>query len=599
MRLRHSLLLILLGFSLVATAAMDLVGGLMLHAAMRRQATEHLLRESEFLVRHLGHELTLPGEDLPVLVGSLASALDVRVTIVDPEGVVIADSDVPTHELADLDNHGDRPEIREALDRGTGSSERMSATLGVSLSYLARALHGPGGSAGVLRLALPTSRLEKGAGSLRLTYDVMALGALLLLGGLAYLLTGRALRPMEKIARAADRAASGGYSKSLARTAGSVEIQALGASMDRMRKALLQRIEELAGQHRMLDAILSGMSEGLLVVDSGRRVILANAAIRRSLGLGESHVEGRMMAEVIRDPVVGGAFMTTLEERKECRRPVDLTFPSERSFELLVEPLDSPEGGAPWAIGIFVDVTRLKALEQVRRTFVADFSHEMRTPLASVQAAIETIEDDSGMAEADRSHFFEILRRNLDRIRGLLEHLTDLSSIETGAIPLHRESVILSDVVLDVLASLQTSARSAGVRLTSTVPEDLRIEADRRRLDQILLNVIENAIKFNRAGGSVEIGATLDGDRIRVRVVDSGPGIPAAERDRVFQRFYRMDRSRSGATTPGRGLGLAIVKHLMRLHSGTAHAEDGPAGGTSIVLTFPVSDPALQVEPEP
>lgn len=590
MRLRHRLLLVLIGFSVIATVVMDQAGTAVLRANMRRSSIHRLHRESELIVRLLGTKITSPSTDLSSLVRNIAADLAVRVTVVDPSGVVVADSEVADENLSDLDNHLHRPEIQEALARGSGSSERFSDTLGFSLTYYAVTLHSFGDRTGILRLSLPTARLEEGIGSLRVTFDLMVLGSFLALTGLAYVVIGRVLKPMETIARAADRVASGAYERSLAGSRGGPEIQALAASMDRMRRVLLERIAQLAEQHRLLDTVLSGMSEGLLVVDSSRRVILANGAIRRALALEDTDLEGRLMAEVIRDPIVGETFGRTLEDHLECRRRVELTFPAERVFELLVEPLETPDGESVGAIGIFMDVTRLSALEQVRSTFVADLSHEMRTPLSSVHAAIETLEDDGGLTGEERARFLEILRRNVERIRSLLEDLADLSRIETGAIPLELEPVTLSQVVAEVLNSLQSKAGAAGVSLSSQVDPGLRLQADRRRLDQILINVVENAIKYNRPGGHVKVLGSIGEGGITVRVEDSGEGIPPDQRERVFQRFYRVDRGRS-REAGGRGLGLSIVKHLMRMHGGTVRAEDGLRGGTAMVLTFPPPAP--------
>ena len=596
MSLRHRLLAILAGFSIAATLVMDQVGSSILASAVRRIAGERLERESDLLARQLAPLYFGDPATLDRRAREAASDLAVRVTIVDGTGKVISDSSVPAADLPSVENHLQRPEIQQALARGAGKAERLSGTLGERHSYFARAIHGPDGRTGVLRLSLPTAELEAGVGTLRVLASLTVMASFLVLTALAYLLIGRVVRPMERIARAADRVASGGYEHSLAGSGGrGREVQALAASMDRMRRALLERVAQVAEQHKLLDTVLAGMREGLLVIDTNRRVILANAAIRRVLALGDAELAGRMMAEVIRDPEVGEAFSSTLTRRQMSRRRVDLAFPMERSFELVVEPLDAPDGEPVGAIGIFVDVTRLLALEQVRSTFVADLSHEMRTPLASIHAAIETIEDDRTMSEEERERFFGILRRNVERIRALIEDLTDLSRIETGAIPLDPESITLAEIVREVLGSLQSQAAEHGVTLVSKVTPDLRLNADRRRLDQILMNVVENAVKFNRPGGSVELSSELAGQEIRIRVADTGEGIPVADRERVFQRFYRVDRSRSRAAG-GRGLGLAIVKHLMRLHGGTVHAEDNTGGGTVMVLTFPVTGPALDVK---
>jgi two-component system phosphate regulon sensor histidine kinase PhoR len=396
--------------------------------------------------------------------------------------------------------------------------------------------------------------------------------------------------PVERIAAAADRVASGRLETPLHSGGGAAEVDALAASLGRMRETLLAQIRAADEERRLLDTVLSGMREGLLAIGADGRVILANASLRRDLGLGEADLKGRPLVEVLRDPEAGEAFARTLDGRVESRVGLTVRFPAERTFELLVAPLDAPDGRPLGAMGIFLDVTRLQALERLRREFIADVSHEMRTPLASLKAAVENLEGAAGAEEADRSRFLAVVRRNAERMGALLDDLTDLSLIETGAITLHVELVGVREAVGDVLAALSGRATSRRIDLSVEAPAELKVSADRRRLDQILVNVVDNAIKFNRPGGGVRIRAWADpAGGALVAVEDTGPGIQPPELEKVFQRFYRRDPSRS-REAGGTGLGLAIVKHLMRLHGGSVHAENRAEGGARIVLRFPRPD---------
>ncbi|HXI02870.1 MAG TPA: histidine kinase dimerization/phospho-acceptor domain-containing protein, partial [Candidatus Saccharimonadales bacterium] len=475
MTTRHRILLGLLAYCLLATVAADMAGTALFRSRIRALATDRLQVESALLVRRLGPALEDPSANLQALVTDIAADLRLRLTVMGPQGTVLADSSVPASQLGEMDNHLDRPEIREARETGSGHSSRQSATLGVSMSYFARSLQGPGGRIGFLRLAVPTADLEAGLPAMRLTADLMVLGVLMAGSLLVYLLSLRVLRRVHWLTRTAGRIASGAHDLPATTLGGGPDIEALGAAMDRMRRALLDRIAELTGQHEMRDAVLAGMREGLLVVDTQRQVILANAALGEYLDLRGTPPAGRHLAEVIRDPLVFDAYKRTLEEREECRPRVELSFPAERIFDLLVEPLDTPDGKPLGAIGIFLDTTRTQVLERVRRTFVSDLSHEMRTPLASIAAAVETLEEAGPLSAEENANLLAILTRNVARLKALLEDLTDLSKIETGAITLDPEPVVLAEMVGDVFVSLGALAEAAGVRLLSEVPRDLRI----------------------------------------------------------------------------------------------------------------------------
>ncbi len=596
MRLRHRILALLLGFSVVAVVAADLAQRSGLRASIPSLVRERLEVESELIAGEARADLLAEGADAHAVARRLGSRLGARVTLFDRDGAVIADSRVPAGDGAAPGIERDSPEVREALRRGTGISTRFDAEEGESVSYFARVVHGADGRALCLRLGVGIGALEDEGSASRLRADLALLAILAGLVALVHVLTRRALEPLHRMAQAADDVARGDSARSLSGSGNGHELTALGSSLDRMRRALLARIAGLVEEQKVRDTVLSGMSEGLLVVDVSRRVLLANAAIRRAMALGEGDLTGRSLAEVVRDPDVGGAFARTLAERREHRCRVDIDLPAERTFELLVEPLVGEDGAPLGAIGLFVDVTRLQALERIRSTFVSDLSHEVRTPLASIGAAVETLADGEDMTAEGRARFLAILKRNVERIRVLLEELTDLSRIETGSVRLELETLAPEDCVREVLASLAGMAEPGGLSLTMDVPSDLRMRADRRRLDQILMNVVENAIKFNRPSGQVHVSArTVDGG-IRMRVEDTGEGIPEAEREKIFMRFYRVDRSRT-REAGGRGLGLAIVKHLVRLHGGSVSAEERPGGGTAIVLTFPASGPAPDAAP--
>ncbi len=364
------------------------------------------------------------------------------------------------------------------------------------------------------------------------------------------------------------------------------EMVELTASVDRMRDVLLGRIDEAELDRRLMDSAIAGLREGILVVDAGKRLVFMNDAMGRILDVHGHPAEGAPLAQLIWERSVLDAYGEALSGSAEVRRRVDL--PGGRQFELTVTAFSGDEGPSSGAIGLFFDVTRLQALEQVRTEFVADISHELRTPITSVRAAAETLQSGMAREPGEAERFLDIVTKNVSRMEAILQDLAALSKIETGAIKLSRSHVDLLGAISEVAASIGPRAASRGIEIKTQVTPGLALWADRRRLDQILLNLLDNAVKFNRKGGSIWISARRGEGVVHLQIEDTGEGIPPDALERVFHRFYRVDRARS-KETPGAGLGLAIVKHLVRLHGGTIRAENRETSGTRIVLEMPAA----------
>jgi two-component system phosphate regulon sensor histidine kinase PhoR len=274
-----------------------------------------------------------------------------------------------------------------------------------------------------------------------------------------------------------------------------------------------------------------------------------------------------------------------LLEGREIEEAIVRASDSGRSFELHVTPLPAP-GGAGGALVLFFDITRQEALENVRRDFVANVSHELRTPLTSIKAFVETLLDGGLEDEENRRKFLEIIRKHAGRMEDLIDDLTDLSQIETGGVALAFEEVDAGAVAREVADQLAHRHAALGVSVAVEIPSPFPLVADRRRLEQILVNLIDNAIKFSRPGGEVTVRGRIVEGRPTLQVVDRGVGIPSDSLEKVFHRFYRVDKARS-REVGGTGLGLAIVKHLMRLHDGVVRLESELGRGSTFTLEFP------------
>jgi two-component system, OmpR family, phosphate regulon sensor histidine kinase PhoR len=397
-------------------------------------------------------------------------------------------------------------------------------------------------------------------------------------------------RQIESLTSQVDATPTDGTHRALVVT-GSDSAGDLASALTRLVAELAGRVEDGQRESRLLQSVVVAMKEGMVVLGDDRKIRIANDAFRQLFRTPFDPV-GRLLAEVVRDPAVFRELQAALPPGAEIRETLLHLPGSGRSFELRVSPvagnsLDEPAG----ALVLFFDVTRLEALERVRREFVADVSHELRTPLTSIKAFVESLIDERLVDRDESLRFLEIVRKHADRMGALIDDLTDLSLIETGAVALDLAPLDAWEVARDVLAQFGFRAHAAGVEIRLELPSPFPLIADRRRLEQVLVNLVDNAIKFNRKGGVVRIAGSVAEGRPRITVEDTGVGIPPDALEQVFHRFFRADKARS-RELGGTGLGLAIVKHLMRLHEGEVSVVSELGRGATFTLEFPPQPPS-------
>ena len=361
---------------------------------------------------------------------------------------------------------------------------------------------------------------------------------------------------------------------------------------------------------KLFEATMNGMREGLIVVDKDMRVVASNAAAHRLFNLSRGKLDAQRLTELTRNSAIYSAFLDALKGKERSDVRVETHGPERLVFDLRVVPLTNsngkPERSAPQAegaLGVFIDITRLERLEQVRQEFLSNVSHELRTPLTAMLAFIETLEAGAIDDKEASQRFLSIIRKNAVRMHELIDDTLELSAIESGNVKVRAELIELAPIVNDVIASLATKASAQGIVVSSAVAGDAMVYADARRLEQMLTNLVENGIKFNREHGAVTISYEADtetaahersliaGRRSRIKVQDSGEGIPAQHLERLFERFYRADRARS-REMGGTGLGLAIVKHLARAHGGEVTVTSEVGKGSTFTIELPGSDKA-------
>jgi len=466
-----------------------------------------------------------------------------------------------------------------AQERAFGKSLRMSDTKKERFYYLARRVT-PSNATAMVRLALPEAHVRQTQGTFLLSAIGLSLVSLLAISALSYFGTLLLIRPVERIANAAESVAGGEFDYSVPRVS-THELDRLSVSISNMRDSLVNKIGELETRQALFDSMVSGMRGGVIVLDQTGTIRLANQAALPILRV-ESEPTGRPLAQVVRNQELAGLVATTLEDGVERNQRIRSPGDAERYFDVYISPLVStqnPENAG--ALVLLYDITRIEALEELRKKFVANLSHELRTPLTSIQAAASTLVDGAIDDDLVRDRFLGTITRNAERMTALLSDLTDLSRIETGAISLKKEPVDVCSVIRDVAEQLEPKFAHLNLGIEFEIEQPLVLSVDPIRFEQIIVNLLDNAMKFNREGGWVRI----TGSGKMLRVSDSGPGIPEKNRSKIFHRFFRLDPARS-LRPGGTGLGLAIVKHLMTLHGGSIWVESTPDEGSTFVLDF-------------
>jgi two-component system, OmpR family, phosphate regulon sensor histidine kinase PhoR len=349
------------------------------------------------------------------------------------------------------------------------------------------------------------------------------------------------------------------------------------------------RSTEMFALGKLFEATLDEMREGLLVVDNDMRVVASNPAAHRLFNLAKGRLESQRLTELTRNPAIYSAFHDALKGNERSGVEIETHDPARRVFDLRVVPLGNSDGTTnAGAIGVFFDITQLEKLERVRQEFLSNVSHELKTPLTAILAFAETLEAGALDDHENSKRFLEIIRKNAARMQILIDDILELSAIEAGNVGVKAEDIELSPLVNDVILSLAAKASSRDITVTNQVPRDKLIFVDPRRLEQMLTNLVDNAIKFNRDGGVVTITCETDA-RTRILVNDTGEGIPTQHLERLFERFYRVDRARS-RDMGGTGLGLAIVKHLARAHGGEVRVRSELGKGSTFEIDLPGSN---------
>ena len=530
------------------------------------------------------------------LAGS--NAHGTRLTVVAPSGQVLGDSH---EEPAGMENHLGRPEISEALRRGTGSSVRFSPTLGTQMMYVASAVQAQDGPVAVIRVSSPLTEIDRALDSM---YIRMLWAGLAIAAGaavLSLLISRRISLPIIGIERIAERFAAGELDLRVP-TPHPAELAALAGSLNRMAVQLGERITTITAQRNELDAILASMAEGVFAVDNRGCIVSANRAAAELLGLGPAEVQGRHVEEVIRNVDLQQFVRQTLAGVQPAEMDISLpiegvrppngnepTWDSSRSFTLHGAGLTDARGRRTGAVIVLNDMTRIRRLEAIRRDFVANVSHELKTPVTSIQGFVEALVEGGVKEPAQVERYLSIIAKHASRLNSIIDDLLTLSRLEEAG-----ERRALRFDVAPIKPVLEEAIDLSGVKadekrmtIDLACADDVEARINPPLLEQAVSNLLDNAIKYSPEGSRIRVEVTRGSAQVSIAVTDEGCGIPSEHLSWIFERFYVVDKSRS-RKLGGTGLGLAIVKHIAQAHGGHVTVESTLGRGSTFTIRLPV-----------
>ena len=583
-----------ISFAALAIVCIALTG-VVAHQIITKDHMERLERElfsdarliSLQVEKHIGED----NERVRQIILSLGEEFEPRVTVILPDGVVVGETD---ENPEDMENHAERPEIQQAIKEGRGKEQRISPTLGIPMLYVAVRVGSAESPKGVVRCALPVTEVEEQlADFTRMIIACCGLGVGLALV-ISFFISLKITLPVTHMTEVAADVAAGRLDRR-ADVTSKDEFGRLAGALNTMRAKLVSQITTIERDRNQLETVLDAMVEGVIAINSREHIVFINDAAAGALETTPAEATGRLLWEVSRDPALGRFLEEAKKEGGVKTFQWSLPVGETHYYELTIAPVIAPERveettmkESPSHILVFHDITRLRKLERVRMDFIANVSHELKSPLTSIKGFVETLRE-GGLQEPGKAvEFLEIIDRHAQRLDNLVSDLLELSAIESPDFVPDRQPMSLveaAEKAKELLAQKISEKRlNVEVRTKSEVP---KTKADRARMEQVFLNLLDNAVKYTDEGGEISISIEAVNGSVQVEVADTGIGIPSKDLPRIFERFYRVDKARS-RELGGTGLGLAIVKHIVLQHGGDIRAESTPGKGTTITFSIPV-----------
>ncbi|HYE84119.1 MAG TPA: ATP-binding protein [Clostridia bacterium] len=551
---------------------------------------ESLTAEAGLIRELVGESLISNSRDIDLYINKIKQITYSRITIVDILGNVIIDTD---KDHSEMDNHSGRPEIVAALNGNVGKSIRYSNTLKVDLMYVAQPIVKTGSVTGVVRLAKPLYEINTMLNKLYTNILIAVIAGILVASVIGYRMAVNITRPIKEITYTASRIAQGEFDRQINIT-GRDEIGILADSINNMAFKLNETITSLQDKNIKLESIMSSVVNGIIAIDNAERVLFINPVAERLLNINDRAVVGKHLLQVVRNNSIDNYLKIILKDKKFFDTEITTDDPDERILKLYASPIrQTDENDIEGIIITIQDITELRKLEKVRTEFVANVSHELKTPLTSIKGFAETLKTGDIEDKEDTIRFLNIIEDEADRLYRLINDILSLSELEQKKVKIASCEIKVGKAIWEVLSMLKSQSEKKDIELSMDVEEGLRtITGDIDKFKQMLINLVDNGIKYTPEKGKILVEAynlkrDADKDEILIKVKDNGIGIPKQHISRLFERFYRVDKARS-RNVGGTGLGLAIVKHIVILFNGEIEVDSQVGKGTEFRIILPV-----------
>jgi two-component system phosphate regulon sensor histidine kinase PhoR len=510
-----------------------------------------------------------------------------RITVIDESGNVLGDSD---SNPAEMENHSNRPEVKDAISKGIGHSTRYSNTLNKEMLYVAVPFRDSQGKIqGVVRTSLPTSSIREAFSPIKT--KIIYTGFILVIAAivLSYLSSKSFSNSLSKIISLSEEIAKGNFKVNIPAKDRKGELSKVSFALSKMAEKLDEVFQRLAFEKKQLQAVLSSMSEGVMLLSTAGEIMLVNEALSEMFDIKSNPLD-KQYWEVFRNKDIKELIEDIFKTNKDSKKEISIYYPRERNYLVNASTLDYPE---KVLIVVVFDITDFKSLEKIKADFIANVSHELRTPLTAIKGYTETLEENAYENPDDRRYFLGIIRRHTDRLINIVSDLLVLSEIESKeSLSLEMsnpdfEDIDINEVVKSSYESLRRKISEKNLEVEINLKEEIpAIKGNRFLLEQMLINLIDNAVKYTPERGRVAVSAYNQDSNIALEISDTGIGIPKESLNRIFERFYRVDKTRS-RKQGGTGLGLSIVKHIAIIHNGKIDVESEVGKGSTFIITLP------------
>ena len=534
------------------------------------------------LVRALKNNTTEKGQPIDAQIKGLGKTIQTRITIIDKDGKILADSD---SDILAMENHNNRPEVIDARQTGAGQSTRFSHTVSIDMLYLAHPLNPADPAGEIIRVALPLHRINIVTHQIYRTVGIIFLVLVIMAVLMGFWIIRKIVRPVKLIVRTAESISRGDLSARV-KTASKDEVGQLAQTINLMGGELQKRFSEISREKATLNIVLSSVREGVIAVDANQKIIFANTAVSQIFNIEAGQIVDKYLWEAIRDNNLIGYVKACLANPAVALAHKDITSPVNKPLRIYCQPIKATPGSF---LVVIYDISESIKYEQLRKDFVANVSHELRTPLTFIKGYAETLREHNLGDKAQTLEFLDIIDKNVRQLTNLVEDLLELSRLESRAGIARIRPIKPAKIIDDVVSYFQPAIEKKQHAVTKNIPADCpEILTDPDMLAKAVGNLLDNAIKYTPDNGRIEISVIRQSNEIEITVRDNGIGIPAEDIPRLFERFYRVDKSRS-REMGGTGLGLSIVKHIVQTLKGEVTVTSKPNQGSAFVIKLPVA----------